>query len=76
MNLVYENTVMIEAIVEAIRPFLGEGEEIIRRGAFRWRNDDGVLSAHYECMSLAEICSDFNKEVVADFHHIAVVRRK
>ncbi|MDW9227051.1 hypothetical protein C7S15_1618 [Burkholderia cepacia] len=61
-------------IADELRPFLKEGQKVIWREPFRWHGDRGVLSNHYECMSLEHIAQDFGYEVVLDFNHAAIVQ--
>ena len=62
----------------AARLLMREGDMVIYRDAFRWHDDkDGsVLSNHYEMFELAGLAIDFNYEIVHDFRHVAVVRKK
>ena len=70
----YQYYDVMNALKDALREHLKDGDMLIWRDAFRWKNDDGVLSNHYECMSLSALCDDFGYEVVHDFQHVAVVR--
>ena len=67
---VYE---VMDALKIALRKHLKPNEMLIWRDAFRWKNDDGVLSNHYEMFDLCELCDDFGYTVVHDFNHVAVV---
>lgn len=66
----------MNAIKDALRPGLKEGDMLIWRDAFRWKNDNGVLPNHFECMDLAQLCDDFDYDVVHDFCDVAVVRKR
>lgn len=70
----YQMYGVMNALKDALRPHLKAGEMLMWRDAFRWHNDKGVLSNHYECMGLAQLCGDFGYEVIHDFRHVAVVR--
>ncbi len=73
----YQFYPMMEGIRASIRPYVQPGEMLIYRDAFRWKTDDGhVMSNHYEMFSLAELAADFGYEVIHDFNHVAVVRKK
>lgn len=67
---VYE---VMDALKNALRKHLKPNEMLIWRDAFSWKNDDGVLSNHYEILDLCELCDDFGYTVVHDFNHVAVV---
>jgi len=71
----YQYYDVMEALKSALRPYLNTGDMLIWRDAFRWENDEGVLSNHYEMFELPTLCADFGYEVVHDFRHVAVVRR-
>jgi hypothetical protein len=62
-------------VADLLRPFLKPGQKVIWREPFRWRDDNGVLSNHYDGMGLAQLCEDFGYEVDYDFdmHHAAIV---
>ena len=70
----YQYYGVMDALKDALRPNLREGEMLIWRDAFRWKNDDGVLPNHYEMFDLHQLCDDFGYELVHDFNHVAVVR--
>ncbi len=74
--LSYEVSGLTNDVASAIRPYLKEGEKIIRRDAFRWKDDGGVLSNHYECMKLEQLAEVFGYEIVHNFCHVGVVRKK
>ena len=67
------------ALVRQAAALLAEpGDMVIYRDAFRWHDhkDESVLSNHYECQDLAYLAEDHGYEIVHDFHHVAVVRRR
>ena len=73
---VYECDEIMDKMALELKAILLPGEFIIRRGAFRWRNDAGeFLSNHYECQSIEHICAEHGYELVHDLTHIAVVKR-
>ncbi len=57
-----------------LKNFLKPGEKVIWREPFRWKDEDGVLSNHYEMFDLPQLAEDFGYEIVEDFHHAAIVR--
>lgn len=72
----YQMYGVMDALKNALRPHLRDGDRLIWRDAFRWKDDGGVLSNHYECMELTSLADDFGYEIVHDFLHVAVVRKK
>jgi hypothetical protein len=62
----------------AARLLKRDGEIVIYRDAFRWKDDatDSVLPNHYECQSLDYLAEEHGYVIVHDFHHVGVVRRK
>lgn len=72
----YLNRTMIDAIRDAIRPHLKDGEQIIYRSAFRWLDDENcVMSNHYEMQSIEYLAEEFGYEIVHNFCHVAVIKR-
>lgn len=74
-SLTHEKSGLIDSVVSALRPYLQPDESIIWRAPFRWHDDDGVLSNHYEGQSIEYICETFDYELVHDFNHVAVIRK-
>lgn len=73
--LTYEQIPLMQTLIEAVEPFLQEGEFIIKRGAFRWSGTNGrFLSNHYESNSIEHICDTYGHELIHNFHHFAVIR--
>ena len=70
----YQNDPLMRAIRKAIRPHLKEGERLIWRDAFRWRDKNGILRNHYEMQDIEYIAETFGYEIVHDFNHFAVIR--
>lgn len=70
----YQHYDVMNAIKDALRPLLEPGDKIIWRDAFRWKDDSGVLSNHYECMELDSLCESFGYELIHDYRHVAVIR--
>lgn len=70
----YENEPLMQAVKAAIEPHLEGDEMLIWRGAFRWRNENGMLPNHYECQDARYLCETFGYELVHDFNHVAIVR--
>jgi len=63
------------SVADALRPFLAEGQKVIWREAFRWHDDDGVLSNHYEMMSVPQLAEDFGYIVIEDCGCAAIVTK-
>lgn len=63
-------------IADQLRPFLKPGEKVIWREAFRWHDDDGVLSNHYDSMSVSNLADDFGYEFdwELNMNHAAIIR--
>lgn len=72
----YQEYDVMHMVREAARSLKGEGERVIYRDAFRWKNDadDSVLPNHYEMFSLKGLAAEFGFEVIHDFNHVAVVK--
>lgn len=72
----YQRYDAMKLVREAARLLKREGDRVIYRDAFRWKDDatDSVLSNHYEMFSLRGLAAEFEFEVLHDFHHVAVVR--
>ena len=71
----YNAMAMVRA---AARLLKRDGDKVIYRDAFRWHDDadEMVLSNHYESQSLAYLAEEWGYEILHDFNHVAVVRRK
>jgi NTP pyrophosphatase (non-canonical NTP hydrolase) len=54
------------SVADALRPFLGTGQKVIWREPFRWHDDDGVMSNHYEMFSLQGLAADFGYTIIED----------
>lgn len=76
MNMcVYQNKKLMDTIQAALEDTLEEGERVIRRDAFRWKDHEGnVLSNHYEMFSIEGLAAEFGYEIIANFNHIAVIK--
>lgn len=74
----YQHVAPMSMVRAACRLLKQPGEKVIYRDAFRWKDDadDFVLSNHYEGMDLQQLADDFDYEIVHDFHHVAVIKRK
>lgn len=61
---------------DLLRPFLKPGDKLIWRGSFRWFDDDGVLSNHYDSQELESLAADFGYEIDWDTNlkHAAIIR--
>ena len=73
---IYQDYAIIKPMVKRLTEHLNEGEKVIWRDAFRWHDKDGVLSNHFECMSIHLLCEDFNYELIHNFNHVAVIKPK
>jgi hypothetical protein len=75
----YEYAAVRQAMRDALRPFVKPGERLIFRSQFRWFDDaapDAVLSNHFESMSIRHLAEDCGYEVLHDYTHLAIVRKK
>lgn len=63
-------------LADALRFLAKPGQKVIWRGSFRWFDDDGVLSNHYDGMDIDHLARDFDYEVHYDAHHAALVSKK
>lgn len=54
------------SVADALRPFLQPGQKVIWRQPFRWFDDGGVMSNHYDGMSLQSLAAEFGYEVIHD----------
>lgn len=67
----------VNAMLADVLRFLAQpGQKVIWRGSFRWFDDDGVLSNHYDGMDIDHLARDFDYEVHYDAHHAALVSKK
>lgn len=65
-------------IAQHLQTFCEEGQFVIWRDAFRWKDiNDNVLSNHYDGMSLEQLADDFGYEIgwAYNLHHVGIVRR-
>lgn len=63
------------SVADLLRPFLKPGQKVIWREPFRWFDDNGVLSNHYDGMSVARLADDFGYDYDWElaFEHAAIV---
>lgn len=63
------------SVADLLRPFLKPGQKVIWREPFRWFDDNGVLSNHYDGMSVANLAYDFGYDYDWElaFEHVAIV---
>ena len=61
---------------DVLRPFLKPGDKVIWREPFRWHDDNGVLSNHYDGMDLESLAETFGYDIdwEFNFHHAAIIR--
>lgn len=75
--LTYENKLIMQPIIDHLKTQCEEGEKVIYRDCFRWKNQDGhVLSNCYEMFSLEGVAGLCNYEIVHNFHHTAIVKSR
>jgi hypothetical protein len=62
-------------VADLLRPFLKPGQKVIWREPFRWFDDNGVMSNHYDGMSVANLADDFGYDYDWEFAfaHAAIV---
>lgn len=63
-------------VADALRPFLGAGQKVIWREPFRWHDDDGVMSNHYDGMSLDSLAAEFDYWVIEDCGCAGIIQRR
>ena len=65
-------------VADLLRPFLKPGQKVIWREPFRWFDDNGVLSNHYDSMSVPQIAGEFGYDYDWElaFEHAAIVSPK
>lgn len=63
------------SVADLLRPFLKPGQKVIWREPFRWFDDNGVLSNHYDSMNVASLADDFGYDYDWElaFEHAAIV---
>lgn len=61
------------SVADALRPFLSPGQKVIWREPFRWFDDNGVLSNHYDGMDAPYLAKEFGYEVIEDCGCAAVI---
>jgi hypothetical protein len=74
--MAYECPAVMDALLAELRKQCSAGEWVIWREAFRWKDHNGVMSNQYEMFGLDTVAENINAEVVWDFRHAAIVRRK
>ena len=62
------------AVAAALKPFLGPNDKAIWVEPFRWFDENGVLSNHFEGMSVQALAEEFGYEIIADYNEVAIVR--
>ena len=60
---------------DLLRTYLKLGQKVIWRESFRWHDDNGVLSNHYDGMELEQLSDDFGYDWRYDMNlkHAAIV---
>lgn len=83
-TLAYECRPAMDALIVALRPFLGAGEFIVYRDTWRWKRDDGcleighrgsVISNAYEGFAMEEAAELTDAEIIWNFGHVGVLRK-
>lgn len=62
------------AVADALRPYVSAGQKVIWREPFRWYDDNGVMSNHYDGMSVDSLAAEFNYEVIEDCGCAAIIK--
>lgn len=73
---IYQDHELMTSLVALLKARCKEGEKVIWRDAFRWKDDDGVRSNHYECQDLEQLADDHGFTVVANFCHAAIIAER
>lgn len=65
-------------VADQLRPFLKPGQKVIWREPFRWFDDNGVMSNHYDGQSLEYLAETWGYEIDWDYnmHHAAIITPK
>jgi hypothetical protein len=74
----YQHYDVMRIVRACCRMLAGPDDMVIYRDAFRWKNDanEHVMPNHYESQSLQYLAEEHGYEIVHDFRHVGVVRRK
>jgi hypothetical protein len=64
------------SVADSLRRFLSDGQKVIWREPFRWHDDNGVLSNHYDGMSLAVMADAFDYDVIVNCECAAIIQRR
>jgi hypothetical protein len=76
-KVAFEDEQLMSKICDALRPLVNEKDEmLVWRRPFRWHCDRGVIPNGYEMFGLDELAEYLNMEVVHDFRHVGVLRRR
>lgn len=75
-GLDYENVPMMRSIVAILEENCRDGERVIWRSPFRWKDKGGVLPNAYEMFSVEQVAAERDLEIVANFNHAAIVRAR
>lgn len=59
----------VEQLQEEVQP----GQKVIWRNAFRWMDDSGAISNHYEMFTASQLANAFGYEVVKDVGYAAII---
>lgn len=70
----HERAHVMQQLRQILLPLVRPGEMLIWREPFRWKNKEGVLNNHYECLDIQDLCDGFGYELVHDLTHLAIVR--
>jgi hypothetical protein len=73
----YENEQLMSRMCDVLRDLVsGEDELLVWRRPFRWHCDRGAIPNGYEMFELDELAQLLQMEVVHDFRHAGVLRRR
>jgi hypothetical protein len=74
--MAYECRTVMADLVAALHEQCSDGEKVIWRAPFRWKDHSGILSNQYEMFEVDSVADAIGCEVVWDFRHAAIVRPK
>ena len=76
-KVAYEDERLMSGVCDALRPLVNERDEmLVWRRPYRWHCDRGAIPNAYEMFELDELAEHLNMEVVHDFCHVGVLRRR
>jgi hypothetical protein len=76
-SISYENESLMASVCNALRTVIDESTEmLVWRRPFRWHCDRGAIPNAYEMFSLEELADHLQMEVIHNFCHAGVLRRR